>query len=637
MRFDLCDHPDSLDPVVRAVREAKPVVVDDFEALADEVPWVPLALAVQHRSVASLPVCARGDVLGVLNVWSDQHGVFEHEERALLEELAGDIGFAIGNLRDAERLRALNRDLGRSEARWRALFNATHDGIVVQTVGADGRAGRLFEVNDVMSEATGYTRDELLELEVSDLIENDPDDDRHLRAERLAKGELVVFEARARRRGGGTFPVEISTRRVDIAGRPAQLSIVRDISEARDLRAQLVQAQKMEAVGLLAGGIAHDFNNLLAVITMYGDLMSGQLPGADPIQEDLAQVQAAVQRASDLTRQLLAFSRKQRLEPCLLDLRELAAGMQRMLRRVLGTDLELVVLLEDHALPVRADPGQLEQVVLNLAINARDAMPDGGSLTLEVCRWDPGRWAPSSDVVIPAGDYAGLRVSDSGHGMDQAVLARVFEPFFTTKARDRGTGLGLSTVYGIIKQSGGHIWARSSPGQGSAFHILLPIVDRGVEMQEGRPAVGASTRGSETVLLVDDAGTLRRAVRRVLQKRGYRVLDAASGPEALTILRQHPGEVHLLLTDIVMPVMSGRELAAEVLARSAQTRVLFMSGYDEGKQVGDTPVAPRAALLLKPFLPEVLLEAVRAALDGPPCGGVVQPGAGDRSGPESTS
>jgi len=362
---------------------------------------------------------------------------------------------------------------------------------------------------------------------------------------------------------------------------------------------QLRQAQKMEAVGRLAGGIAHDFNNLLTVITSYGDLLLEDLAPDDSRRDDVDQIRKAAEGAAALTRQLLAFSRQQVLEPKVVDLRAILAGTEKLLRRLIGADVHLATSLAPDLGAVKADPGQLEQIIINLAVNARDAMPGGGRLTIE-----------AANMVVEArpGRYVMLAVSDTGIGMDEQTKARVFEPFFTTKESGKGTGLGLATVYGIVKQAGGFITVDSEPGRGTTFKVYLPRVDEPVAPAIARPAPAEPRRGTETVLVAEDAPSVRLVTRQVLERYGYTVLEAPTGDIALRLAAKHHGPIHLLLTDVVMPGLSGRQLAGQLSLLRSEMKVLYVSGY------ADT-VEPGAAYLQKPFAPEALARRVRDVLD----------------------
>ncbi|MBU1244796.1 response regulator [Myxococcota bacterium] len=382
------------------------------------------------------------------------------------------------------------------------------------------------------------------------------------------------------------------------------------------LEEQLRASQKMEAIGSLAGGVAHDFNNLLSVILSYTGLAMDSLLEGDPLKDDLLEVQKAGERAAGLTRQLLAFSRKQVLQPSVLDVNEITSGLEKMLRRILGEDVELVQVLEPELGRVMADQGQLEQVLMNLVVNARDAMPAGGRLTIETSNIEVDGEYASRHMGLKTGPYVQIAVSDSGCGMDEAVRARIFEPFFTTKEKGKGTGLGLAMVYGIVQQSGGAIGVSSKPGHGTTFRIYLP---RDVSGDAAPDLVPASptrkTTGTETILVVEDEDALRKVIHRALSGGGYNVMTAAEGEEALRICARHAGEIHLLLTDVVMPKMSGRELAHALTADRPTTRVLYMSGYTGNTILHHGDFDAETQFLAKPFTMAGLMSKIRAVLD----------------------
>ena len=399
---------------------------------------------------------------------------------------------------------------------------------------------------------------------------------------------------------------------------------VRDITERqqaeeamRRSEEQLRQAVKMEAVGRLAGGVAHDFNNILTGITGYSELLLMNLNDQDPLRHDVEEIKNAADRAASLTRQLLAFSRKQMLKMQPLDLNVVVANMDRMLKRIIGEDIDLVTIAGPGQATVKADPGQMEQVILNLAVNARDAMPQGGKLTIETARLELDASYARQHLEVHPGPYVMLAISDTGLGLDQETQAHIFEPFFTTKGPGQGTGLGLSTVYGIIKQSGGYIYVYSEPGQGTTFKIYLPrLKDEVALAQPGEP--GAPSRpGMETILLVEDEEIVRQVARRILERNGYTVKEAGLGTEALLLSKHNSGPIHLLLTDVVMPEMSGRELAELLTQQRPGIKVLYMSGHTENAIVHHGVLEQGIAFIQKPFKHDLLLQKVREVLDRP--------------------
>jgi two-component system, cell cycle sensor histidine kinase and response regulator CckA len=388
-----------------------------------------------------------------------------------------------------------------------------------------------------------------------------------------------------------------------------------DITERKALEEQLRQSQKLEAIGMLAGGIAHDFNNLLTAIIGYSELSLFQLRQEDPLQQYISEVKRAADRAAGLTRQLLAFSRKQVMQPKVLDLNTIISELEKMLHRVIGEDIELRAMLEPEVGSVKADPGQIEQVIMNLAVNARDAMPQGGKLTIETQNIYLNDEYARQHITVNPGHYVMLAVSDTGTGMDEKTQAHIFEPFFTTKRAGHGTGLGLSTVYGIVKQSGGNIWVYSELGQGTTFKVYLPRVDEGAQEHKPQAEAEEFNRGTETVLLAEDEEIVRKLAIQVLESYGYHVLEAANGGAALLICERYQEPIHLLLTDVIMPEMSGRLLADRLKLLRPEMKVLYMSGYTDNAIVHQGVLDDGANFIQKPFTPKALAQKVREVLE----------------------
>ena len=386
--------------------------------------------------------------------------------------------------------------------------------------------------------------------------------------------------------------------------------------EKTNIEQQLRQAHKMEAIGKLAGGVAHDFNNLVTIITGYSDMLLSRIGPENSTRRELEQIKKAGDRAHSLTRQLLAFSRRQMLQPKVLDLNAVVTNLEPMLQRLIGENIELVIELKPGLGQVKADPGQIEQVIMNLAINARDAMLQGGKLLLQTDNIELDEAYALRHIPTQPGSYVHLAVSDTGCGMDAATQSRIFEPFFTTKEQGKGTGLGLSTVYGIVKQSGGYIWVYSEPGQGTTYKIYLPRVAAPADSVLPVTHWSKLPQGTETLLLVEDEPEVRWLVRDMLQHLGYTILEARHGIEAQVLSIQHPGPIHLLVTDVVMPQMSGREIAEQLTSEHPETKVLYMSGYTDDAVVRHGVLAAEIAFLQKPFTPEALARKVREVLDG---------------------
>jgi two-component system, cell cycle sensor histidine kinase and response regulator CckA len=378
---------------------------------------------------------------------------------------------------------------------------------------------------------------------------------------------------------------------------------------------QLRHSQKMEAVGMLAGGIAHDFNNILSVILSYGELLLSDLKPGEPMRDDIEEIRKAGQRAADLTRQLLMFSRQQVIEPKVLDLNEVILGIERMLRRIVPANVDLILLAKHPLGRLRADLGSIEQVIMNLVVNARDAMPSGGKLTIATANVLLDDAFVQEHNGVQRGPYVLLTVTDSGVGMDQATLARVFEPFFTTKPKGKGTGLGLSTVFGIMQQSGGSVWVTSDLGKGTTFTIYFPRVDAAIESVRP-PSIGRSQGGAETILLVEDDDQVRVVALAILRRNGYVVIEARNAGEALMQSEAHPGVIHLLLSDVVMPLVSGPQLAKRLATTRPDMKLLCMSGYTDDSLLRHGVVEDHVAYLQKPITPEALTRRVREVLDG---------------------
>lgn len=388
-----------------------------------------------------------------------------------------------------------------------------------------------------------------------------------------------------------------------------------DTGKRASLEDQLRQSQKLEAIGRLAGGIAHDFNNILTAIMGYSALLQSSLNERDPKQQEVEEIKKAVRRASSLIQQLLAFSRRQVLQLRVLDLNAVVMNIQQLLQRLIGEDIELIILPTPALGRVKADPGQIEQVLMNLALNARDAMPQGGNLTIETANVMIDEAFARRHLISHPGPYIMLSVTDTGSGMDEETQAHIFEPFFTTKEQGKGTGLGLATVYGIVKQSGGSIFVYSKPGKGATCKIYLPRVDEPLTEMESTKVFMDSPQGSETILLVEDEDSVRELVRKVLQRNGYTILEASHGDEALKICTRHKGEISLLVTDVVMPRMSGRELAEQLMVSRPKMKVLYLSGYTNDAVVRHGVLESMTAFLQKPFTPEALAQKVRDVLD----------------------
>ncbi len=461
-----------------------------------------------------------------------------------------------------------------------------------------------------------FTEAEVLDHLLPNVLEEDQEQTLSIYQRVMAGEDLRGAETRRRRKDGKVIYVSMWTALLRDATGKANgfLAAVTDISERKQLEEQLRQSQRIEAVGRLAGGVAHDFNNLLTIITGYSDLLLTKMPEFEPLRRNVEEIKKASGRAASLTNQLLAFSRRQVLQPKIVDLNEIVADMNKMLRRLIPEDTELVVNLDAEIGRVKADPGQIEQVIVNLAVNAREAMPGGGKLIIETANRELDEVYCRQHMSVKPGHYVMLSVSDTGLGMAPEVQEHIFEPFFTTKT-GKGTGLGLSTVYGIVKQSSGDIWVYSEPGFGTCFKIYLPRVQDAELTSEVPVRQAAPARGRETILLVEDEETVRMLVREILQNNGYSVLEARNGAHGLELARRYNGKIHLLLTDVVMPQMSGRELAEKLAPLRPDTRILFMSGYTDDAVVANGTIAPGSDFIQKPFTPDALARKIRVLLD----------------------
>ena len=517
---------------------------------------------------------------------------------------------SVGVLTDITERKRAEEALRKSEERYRQIVETAHEGVWV----IDASAITTY-VNHRMAELLGLSVEEMPGRSLYEFVDEEAKAEEREQLRQRSSGVPGQLEFRFRRPDGAPLWTLLSASPMfDESGTfVGSLAMVADIGYRKLLEEQLLQSQKMEAVGRLAGGIAHDFNNLLGVILGYGDLLLRRIQD-ESLRTRLEQMVKAGERAAVLTRQLLVFSRKQVLEPRVLDLGFLVREMEKLLRRLIGEDIDLSVITADGLGRVRADLGQLEQVLMNLAVNARDAMPSGGRLTIETANVELDESYAAEHPGVRRGRYVVLAVSDTGKGMPPEVQKHIFEPFFTTKEPDKGTGLGLATAYGIVKQSGGNIEVYSEPGHGTSFKIYLPRADEEAEPLVAAPKV-PPPRGTETVLLVEDEQALRELARQILEEHGYTVLEARSGLPALEQAKAHAGPIHLVLTDVVMPGMGGRELAEQLSAVRPDLKVLFMSGYTEQAIVGHGVLPEGAVFIQKPFGPDPLLARVREALD----------------------
>jgi two-component system, cell cycle sensor histidine kinase and response regulator CckA len=511
-------------------------------------------------------------------------------------EFAGELARRTATAVDTARL---VRSLERSEERYRLLFEQHPLPLWVY----DAETLDFLAVNDAAVRHYGYTREEFLGMKITAI--RPPEDVDALLSNLRTKdgvGSPLPGSWRHRKKDGTVIDVEITAGRVVFGGRDAALVLAHDVSERRRLEERLAEAEKMEAIGRLAGGVAHDFNNLLTVITGYAQILLAR--GQDERRDELTEIAHAAEQAAALTRQLLAFSRRQVLHPSLLDLNEIVAGMEPIVQRLIGEDVAVEVRLEPRLAAIEADRAQLERVILNLAANARDAMPDGGRLTIE-----------TAAAELEDGPGVLLAVTDTGVGMSEEVRRQAFDPFFTTKPPGGGTGLGLATVFGVVKQSGGSVYAYSEEGRGTTFKVYLPAAGVEPDAAAGTGAEAAAERGSETIMVVEDDESVRQLVRLMLEGKGYEVLTAVGLDDATRLCAERPDGVDLLLTDVVMPDINGPLLAERLTEISPSMRILFMSGYSDEAVLRHGVLNPNAAFIEKPFSDRTLARKVREVLD----------------------
>jgi hypothetical protein len=515
----------------------------------------------------------------------------------------------LGIATDITESRRAEEAMRASETRYRLMFDKSP----LPKWMYDVKTLRFLDVNEVAVRDLGYSREEFLTMTIKDI--HPPEDvPAFLEAERGADVTPRFGVWRLRKKSGEIIQVEITKHTFILGERSTRLAVGRDVTERLRLEEQLRQAQKMEAVGRLAGGVAHDFNNVLSVILSYGEMLLTDIKPGDPVRADIEEIHKAGKRATDLTRQLLMFSRQQVLAPKVLDLNDVLTSMDKMLQRILGADVDLVSLPTQPLGRVRADPSSVEQVIMNLVVNARDAMPTGGKLTMETANVVLDEVYAQAHLGVKPGHHVMLAVTDTGTGIEKATLTRIFEPFFTTKEQGKGTGLGLSTVFGVVQQSGGSVWVYSEVGKGTTFKVYLPRVDAAVETV-GQSVAPTTLGGSETILLVEDDDQVRIVAQGILRRSGYHVIDARNAGEALLQSEKHPGTIHLLLSDVVMPQVSGPELAKRLASVRPDMKVLCMSGYTDDSIVRHGVLEAQIAFLQKPITPEALTRKVREVLD----------------------
>ncbi len=578
----------------------------------------------EHRQKGQLSVDILVRVGGrQISVSTDKQQMFE-----LLIATLEETGRINDELQDAQRLlqqhaqgleakvEERTRELRESREQYRLLFDCNPQPMWVY----DDDTLAFLAANDAAVRDYGYSLDEFLAMTVRDI--RPPDEVPILeefaagpRERRAVKAFHSTRVWKHRKKDGSLIDVEIAGSPIEFRGRQAWLTLATDVTDKRRLEAQLLQSQKMESVGRLAGGVAHDFNNLLGVITGYGDLLQRDIGPGHPSFGRVEEIRKAAERAAALTRQLLAFSRKQVLQPRVLDLNAIVSDIEQMLRRLIGEDVHLVTVLSKGLGRVEADPGQMEQVIVNLAVNARDAMPAGGKLIIESGNVDLDEAYARRRPDACAGPHVMLAISDTGHGMAAETLSHMFEPFFTTKEQGKGTGLGLAMVYGIVRQSGGHVTVYSELGRGTTFKVYLPRRDEDPEAMAAAGATEPPPSGTETILLIEDEASLRHMIREILVSVGYQVLECPTPEEGIRAAKDHAGPIHMLLTDVVLPRMSGPQVAEMLRSSRPAVQVLYISGYTDDAISHHGILDAGVHFLQKPFTTDALLRMLREVLD----------------------
>ena len=575
---------------------------DTFVAAYTEAPHVPIIV-----------LTGLGDE--ALALRTVQEGAQDYLVKGQLDAslLERTVRYAIERKKAERALRSSETALRQSEASFRSLVLNSPFAIFRSSLD-----GKFLDANPALVDMLGYESDtELMALDLFSDVYGDPNEGQRLAEFFKSQAQFRDSEVGWKRKDGKLVTVSLTGRPVrDEEGKLTHFEMIaEDITGRRTLEAQFRQSQKMESVGRLAGGIAHDFNNLLGVILGYSEALEESLEQDSELRKHAEEIKKAGLRAASLTRQLLAFSRQQVLETKVIHLGAVVTDMETMLRRLIGEDVELTTVLDPVLGQIKADQGQIEQVIMNLAVNARDAMPQGGKLILQTANIDVDEVFTRQHPPSMPGRYVILAVTDTGVGMDEETQARIFDPFFTTKGKDKGTGLGLAVVYGVVKQSGGYIWVYSELGKGTTFKIYLPRVEEPVKRTGQSIVPSESLQGSETILLVEDEESLRHLTRDSLAQKGYTVLETSCGAQALEIARQHHGTIHLLCTDVVMPGMTGHELAEKMAILRPDTKILFVSGYSDSVIPSRGNLEPGPVLLQKPFTRSALARTVREVLD----------------------
>src|SRR6266404_460537 len=552
------------------------------------IPWTGLQLTGLHKNGAEIPL-----------------------EISFGEHVRGGKRIFTGILRDVSERSRIERDLRHSQEKYAKMIHSSPDAITLRSL----PDRRYIEISEGFTRLTGYAAEEVIGKTPSEVgIWSDDSSHTEILENIQREGEVREVEFGFRTKSGEHRYATVSAVRLTLGTNDYMLSTSRDITERRALERQLLQSQKMDAIGRLAGGVAHDFNNLLGVILGQTQLLQTEFENNPSVHRRTEAIEQSAGRAAELTKQLLAFSRQQFIEPRVVDTNAIVRDIEKLLKRLIGEDVELTIHLQPNAGNIKVDPSQLEQILMNLAVNARDAMPDGGKLILETAYVELDEAYARQHLGAKAGDFVMLAVSDTGTGMDPQTLARIFEPFFTTRTEGRGTGLGLSTVYGIVKQNNGYIMPYSEVGHGTTFRVYFPRVRETPELRDKKSNQEGFAKGCETILIVEDEEALRELARELLEANGYKVIEAERGEKAIQLVEHSQTSIDLLLTDVVMPGIGGKQLAKALLELRPGLHVLYMSGYTD--DVINNRVLPKNTLLLpKPFTRALLLRKVREALD----------------------
>ncbi|OGF61517.1 MAG: hypothetical protein A2Y62_01655 [Candidatus Fischerbacteria bacterium RBG_13_37_8] len=611
------DNLDIFNPLRVAIRDRTYYVCNDIANDNKMEYWRRQAKSDKWRSCAVFPLRPSGENQGVLVLLSKEPFFFVEEEINILNELSDDISFALSYLEKEQQQLYAEESLRISEERYRSVIENASDGIIVV------QDGKLEFFNPRVQNVIGGDETELLHKSFIDLIHPEDRDEVIERYQKRMKGEEVPSEIEVRIVSKENKILWIEVRAIMIIWneKPAVLYFLTDITERKSLQDQLLQSQKMEAVGQLAGGIAHDFNNFLTSIIGYSQLLTLKLNKDNPLHHYAESILSSSKRAVNLTQQLLAVSRKHAFQAQIFNLNTLLKEISSMLKRIMGEHIELNMCIDPSLQNTKADVGQIEQVIMNITVNARDAMPKSGKIIFQTENVVLDKAYCQHFIDVKPGNYVLLSIIDTGHGMNEEILSHIFEPFFTTKEKGKGTGLGLSTSWGIIKQSGGHIEVQSSPGQGSTFKIYLPAVEEIPIVDKATATVTPDyhpSSNTETILLAEDEHNIRELICTVLRQEGYTVYEARDGEEALIFSKQHKGPIHLLLSDVIMPRMSGPELVKEFSLLYPGTKILLISGYTDGELALYRNECQSYPFLQKPFEPEILICLVRELLDSPP-------------------